>query len=147
MATATGDKMKTRKELVRGARMGPYALWTAIVGTVVGGVTCAVLVAGTYTLLQQNDSTLDLSPAWDALGERNALVLGGLLFLSYLVATFVAGKMAWRRGWLHGLAAEIDLRDRIEKASHEQPAPVPVPADGDGDGKTRDELKDALQQR
>jgi hypothetical protein len=125
MATAAGDNTKTRKELVRGARIGLYALWTAIIGTVVGGVTCAVLVAGTYTVLQQNNSTLDLSPAWDALGERNALVLGGLLFLSYLVATFVAGRMAWRRGWLHGLAAEIDLRDRIEKASHEQ-APVPA---------------------
>ena len=117
MATTGGEQQKTRKELVSGAHMGRYALWTAIIGTVVGGVTLAALVAGTHTVLQQNNSTIDLSQAWDTLGRRNALVLGGLMFLSYLLATFVAGRMAWRRGWLHGLAAEIDLRERIEATS------------------------------
>ena len=157
MATTAGDKVKVRKELVRGARMGPYALWTAVVGTVVGGISAAILVAGTYTLLAQNDSSLDLSPAWDALGERNALVLGGLLFLSFFLATFVAGKMAWRRGWLHGLAAEIDLRDRIEEASHEQLQPVvarngnrardDAPAGADVDELTKEELYQRAQER
>ena len=117
MATTAGEQKKTRKELVRGARMGRYALWTAIIGTVVGGVTLAALVAGTHNLLQQNNSSIDLSQAWDTLGRRNGLVLGGLMFLSYLLAAFVAGRMAWRRGWLHGLAAEIDLRERIEATS------------------------------
>ena len=157
MATTAGEKTQARKELVRGARMGPYALWTAIVGTVVGGVTCAVLVAGTHNVLEQNNSSIDLSPAWDRLGQRAALVLGGLLFLSYLLATFVAGKMAWRRGWLHGLAAEIDLRDRIEAASHEQLAPVTA-GNGDGnrdrttadvgvDALTKDELYERAEER
>jgi hypothetical protein len=119
MAT-TGERKKTeaRTELVRGARMGSYSLGTALVGTLVGGIALAVLVVGTHTALQQNDSTIDLSQAWDSLGRQGALVLGGLLFLSYLIATFVAGRMAWRRGWLHGLAAEVDLRDRIEATSN-----------------------------
>jgi hypothetical protein len=145
MATTAGEKTKTRKELVRGARMGPYALWTAIVGTVVGAATCALLVAGTHYALQENNSTVDLSRAWDALGQRGALVLGGLVLLSYLCAAFVAGKMAWHRGWLHGLAAEIDLRDRIEAASHEQLAPVTAGnGDGNRDRTTADVGGDAL---
>jgi hypothetical protein len=117
---ATGKKknMEARTELVRGARMGSYSLGTALVGTLVGGITLAVLVAGTHTVLQQNDSSIDLSQAWDGLGRQSALVLGGLMFLSYVIATFVAGRMAWRRGWLHGLAAEVDLRDRIEATSN-----------------------------
>ena len=157
MATTAGDRVKTRKELVRGARMGPYSLWTAIVGTIVGGVLCAALVAVTYNLLEQNNSSIDLSQAWDTLGNRAALVLGGLLFVSFFVATFVAGRMAWRRGWLYGLAAEIDLRDRMEAASHEQLTPVAagnsdgnrnrMSADVGDDDLTKDELYQRAEER
>ena len=157
MATTAGEQKKTRKELVRGARMGSYALWTAITGTVVGGVTLAVLVAGTHNLAQQNNSNIDLSQAWDTLGRRNALVLCGLMFLSYLLAAFVAGRMAWRRGWLHGLAAEIDLRERIEATSpglapskspdpeSVEPRREPISGPVDVDALSKDELYEMAQ--
>jgi hypothetical protein len=127
-ATGKKKKLEARTELVRGARMGKYALGTALVGTIVGGITLAVLVVGTHTALQQNDSSIDLSQAWDNLGRRGALLLGGLMLLSYLIATFVAGRMAWRRGWLHGLAAEVDLRDRIEANSNMTRADAAMPS-------------------
>lgn len=164
MAT-TGDKKRSeaRTELVRGARMGSFSLGTALVGTLVGGITLAALVVGTHTALRQNDSAIDLSPAWDSLGRQGALVLGGLMFLSYLVATFVAGRMAWRRGWLHGLAAEVDLRDRIEATSNvtrangaTPPAPPPQTAaprndaisdDVDVDTLSKEELYELAQER
>ena len=114
MATTVVKKSKARPGLVQSARMGPFSLFTAVAGAVVGGLAFAGLVAGTKAVLERNDSSIDLSQAWDGLGRRSALVLAGLMFLSYLLAAFVAGRIAWRRGWLRGLSAEIDLRDRIE---------------------------------
>jgi hypothetical protein len=169
MASTTVKKSNARTDLVRRARMGPFSLWTALVGAVVGGITFAALLAGAHTALQQNESSIDLSQSWDALGRKGVLVLGGLMFVSYLLAAFVAGRMAWRRGWLNGLAAEIDLRDRIEgeaitataqaaKAHAATPAPMPAERrnerqngngsdlDIDVDGLTKEELYGMAQE-
>jgi hypothetical protein len=153
MATTAVKKSKARSDLVRRARMGPFSVWTALVGAVVGGVTFAVLMAGVHTALRQNDSSIDLSQSWDDLGRKGALVIGGLLFVSYLLAAVVAGRMAWRRGWLHGLAAEIDLRERIEAEQCAAP-PAPVERDNhagsdfdvDIDGLTKEELYGMAQE-
>lgn len=158
MAT-NAEKPKTRSELVRRARMGPFSIWTALVGTLIGGITLAVLVAGTHTVLQQNESNIDLSKAWDELGRRGLLVFAGLLFVSHVVAAFVGGRMAWRRGWLHGLAAEIDLRERVDRsaASDERLAPVnngqngqpkqsEKDIDADIDSLAKDELYELAQE-
>jgi hypothetical protein len=153
MATTAVKKSKARPGLVQSARMGPFSLFTALAGAVVGGLAFAGLVAGTRAVLERNDSSIDLSQAWDGLGRRSAMVLVGLLFLSYLLAAFVAGRIAWRRGWLRGLAAEIDIRDRIEAeaASASQPRADTNGAsnsdfDVDIDGLNKEELYGMAQE-
>jgi hypothetical protein len=64
-------------------------------------------MGGTAAVLQHNGSKIDLTESWDKLTTRGGLLLGGLLFVSYLLGGYVAGRMGWRRGWLHGLAVFI----------------------------------------
>jgi hypothetical protein len=52
-------------------------------------------------------ATTDLSSNWDRLGTAAGLVVAGLLFLSWLSGGYVAGRMARRRGLLHGLAVLV----------------------------------------
>jgi hypothetical protein len=145
MATTAVKKSKARPGLVQSARMGPFSLFTALAGAVVGGLAFAGLVAGTRAVLERNDSSIDLSQAWDGLGRRSAMVLVGLLFLSYLLAAFVAGRIAWRRGWLRGLAAEVDIRDRIE-AEAEAVSDADSSFDVDIDGLNKEELYGMAQE-
>ena len=75
-----------------------------LAGVLVGYATFALLLGGAAAIVRSAGSGLDLTGSWDTLGWRGGLLLGGLLFVSYLLAGYVAGRMAWRRGWLHGLA-------------------------------------------
>ena len=153
MATTAVEKSKIRSDVVRRARMGPFSMLTALVGTLVGGISLAVLVAGTQTLLRRNESNIDLSRAWDQawneVGRRGALGLAVLLFLSYLLAAFVAGRMAWRRGWLHGLTAELDLREQAvrNEASDERLAPIDRDERGNGKLRLKRETRTLQRQR
>jgi hypothetical protein len=104
MATTAVEKSKTRSDLAQLAGVGPFSVLATLAGVLVGYATFALLVAGAGAILERNDSSMDLSKPWNELTTGGGIVLGALLFVSYLLGGYVAGRMGWRRGWLHGLA-------------------------------------------
>jgi hypothetical protein len=103
MATTAVEKPKTRSDLAQLAGRGPFSLIAMLAGVLVGFATFALLLGGTVAILHANGSKLDLSENWSDLSNRGGLLLGALLFVSYLFAGYIAGRMAWRRGMAHGL--------------------------------------------
>ena len=104
MATTAVEKRKTRSDLAQLAGRGPFSFISMRAGVLVGYAMTALLVGGAAAVLVHNGSKTDLTEGWDKLGAKGGLLLGGVLFVSYLLGGYVAGRMAWRRGWLHGLA-------------------------------------------
>jgi hypothetical protein len=104
MATTAVEKPKTRADLAQLAGRGPFSFISMLAGVLVGYAMTALLVGGAAAVLVHNGSKADLTGGWDELSTKGGLLLGGLLFVSYLMGGYVAGRMAWRRGWLHGLA-------------------------------------------
>jgi Rho termination factor-like protein len=103
MATTAVEKPKTRSDLAQLAGRGPFSLIAMLAGVLVGYATFALLLGGAVAILRGNESQLDLSENWGDLSSRGGLLLGGLLFLAYLLAGYIAGRMAWRRGAAHGV--------------------------------------------
>lgn len=107
MATTAVEQSKTRSDLAQLAGAGPLSPISILAGVLVGYATFALLLGGTVAVLNRWGSDLDLTLGWDALGRRGGLLLGGLLFVAYLWAGYVTGRMAWRRGILHGLGVFV----------------------------------------
>jgi hypothetical protein len=107
MATTAAEQSKTRSDLAQLAGAGPVSLISILAGVLVGYATFALLFGGAVAVLQRRGSDLDLTQGWGELTARGGLLLGGLLFLSYLLGGYVAGRMAWRRGLLHGLGVFV----------------------------------------
>ena len=107
MATTAVERRKTRSDLAQLAGRGPFSFFSMLAGVLVGYAMTALLVGGAAAVLVHNGSETDLTEGWDKLGTKGGLLLGGLLFVAYLVGGYVAGRMAWRRGWTHGLAVFI----------------------------------------
>jgi hypothetical protein len=107
MATTAVEQSKTRSDLAQLAGTGPVSLISILAGVLVGYATFALLFGGAVAVLQRRGSDLDLTAGWDTLAHRGGLLLAVLLFLSYLWAGYVAGRMAWRRGILHGIAVFV----------------------------------------
>jgi hypothetical protein len=103
MATTAVEKPKTRSDLAQLAGRGPFSLFSTLAGVLVCYAMFALLLAGAVAILRGNGSQLDLSENWGDLSNRGGLLLGALLFVSYLFAGYIAGRMAWRRGAAHGL--------------------------------------------
>lgn len=103
MATTAVEKSKTRSDLAQLAGRGPFSLISMLAGVLVGYASFALLLGGAVAILRGNESQLDLSENWGELSARGGLLLGGLLFLAYLLAGYIAGRMAWRRGAAHGM--------------------------------------------
>ena len=98
MAMTAVEKSKTRSDLAQLAGRGPFSLIAMLAGVLVGYATFALLLGGAVAILRGNGSQLDLSENWGDLSNRGGLLLGGLLFLAYLLGGYIAGRMAWRRG-------------------------------------------------
>jgi hypothetical protein len=107
MATTAAEQSKTRADLAQLAGAGPVSPIAILAGVLVGYATFALLLGGTVAVLQRWESDLDLTASWDALTRRGGLTLAGLLFVSHLWAGYVAGRMGWRRGILHGLGVFV----------------------------------------
>jgi hypothetical protein len=107
MATTAAEHSRTRADLAQLAGAGPLSPISVLAGVLVGYATFALLLGGAVAVLHHQGSKLDLTGSWDTVGRRGGLLLGGLLFLSYLLAGYVAGRMAWRRGILHGIGVFV----------------------------------------
>lgn len=103
MATTAVEKPKTRSDLAQLAGRGPFSLIAMLAGVLVGFAMFGLLLGGAVAILRGNGSQLDLSENWGDLSNRGGLLLGGLLFVSFLLAGYIAGRMAWRRGAAHGV--------------------------------------------
>lgn len=103
-ATTTAvEGRKHRRELTRLAGTGPVSFIAMLAGVLVGYASFALLAGIGAAVLVRNGSRTDLTASWESFGTRGAVAVGGLLFLSYLLAGYVAGRAAWRRGLVHGL--------------------------------------------
>ncbi len=102
MATTAVEKPKTRSDLAQLAGRGPFSLIAMLAGMLIGYGMFFLLLGGSVAILRSNGSQLDLSENWGDLSNRGGLLLGALLFVSYLLAGYIAGRMAWRRGAAHG---------------------------------------------
>ena len=103
MATTAVEKPKTRSELAQLSGGRPVSLISMVAGMLVGYATFALLLGAAVAILRGNESQFDLSENWGNLSARGGILLGGLLFVSYLFAGYIAGRMAWRRGAAHGV--------------------------------------------
>ena len=103
MATTAVEDSRTRSRLARVAGTWALSPVSVLAGVLVGYAAFALLFGITVAVLHHNHSSLDLTRGWEAFGTRGGLLLGGLLFLAYLLAGYVAGRMAGRRGVLHGV--------------------------------------------
>lgn len=107
MATTAVERPKTRSDLAQLAGKGPVSFIAILAGVLVGYATFALLLGGTAVILRGIGSRFDLSENWSDLSATGGLLLGGLLFVSYLLASYIAGRMAWRRGALHGVLVAV----------------------------------------
>ena len=103
MATTAAEKPKTRSDLAQLAGRGPFSLISMLAGVLVGYAAFSLLLGGAVAILRGNESQLDLSENWGDLSARGGLLLGGLLFVAYLLGGYIAGRMGWRRGAAHGV--------------------------------------------
>lgn len=103
MATTAAEQSKTRADLAQLAGRGPVSLISVLAGVLVGFAMFALLLGGAVAILRGNESQLDLSEGWGEVSARGGLLIGGLLFAAYLLAGYMAGRMAWRRGAAHGV--------------------------------------------
>src|SRR5256885_12523720 len=103
MATTAVEDSRTRSRLARVAGTWALSPVSVLAGVLVGYAAFALLFGITVAVLHHNHSSLDLTRGWEAFGTLGGLLLGGLLFLAYLLAGYVAGRMAGRRGVLHGV--------------------------------------------
>ena len=103
MATTAVERPKTRSDLAQLAGRGPFSFIAVLAGVLIGYATFALLLGAAAAILRGNGWQLDLSENWGDLSSRGGLLLGALLFVSYLFAGYIAGRMAWRRGAAHGL--------------------------------------------
>jgi hypothetical protein len=107
MATTTAEKSKTRAQLARIAGIGPISPVSILGGVLVAYATFAILLGATVAVLHHNGSKLDLTKGWDEITVRGGILLGVLLFVSYLLAGYMTGRMAWRRGVAHGFGVFV----------------------------------------
>lgn len=103
MATTAAEQSKTRSDLAQLAGAGPISLISILAGVLVGYATFALLLGSAIGVLSHRGSDLKLTEGWDSLSTRGGILLGVLLFASYLLAGYMAGRMAWRRGIAHGI--------------------------------------------
>jgi hypothetical protein len=104
--TATAaEQPKTRSHLARLAGIGPVSPVSILGGVLVGYAAFGILLGAAAALLHHRSSTLDPTQGWEKLGAGGGVLIGVLMFLAYLLAGYMTGRMAWRRGIVHGVGA------------------------------------------
>ena len=103
MKTRLVETRRDRRALVADAGIGGISLTSVMAGVLVayGAFALGLAIAAGITSATGVDT--DLSSDWERLGTLGALIVAGILFVSYLFGGYVAGRMARRSGVVHGL--------------------------------------------
>ncbi|HEX2119670.1 MAG TPA: TIGR04086 family membrane protein [Acidimicrobiales bacterium] len=101
------ETARERRELAADAGFGPFSFTSVLAGVLVGYGAFAVLAGIAAAVLGAVGDDTDLTGNWEALGTTGGLVVAGLLFLSYLLGGYVAGRMARRNGIAHGFGVLV----------------------------------------
>lgn len=96
------ETARERRELADDAGFGAFSVTSVLAGVLVGYGAFAILAGLAVAAVDAFGSDADLTRRWADLGTTGSLVVAGLLFLSYLFAGYVAGRMARRNGLAHG---------------------------------------------
>ena len=110
MARKTGaiESRRDRAELVRDAGYGPVSLFSLVAGLLAAFGAFAVLSGIASAIAKAANVNTDVSRNdWKQLGTTGGLIVAVVLLLSWLFGGYVAGRMARRRGLLHGLGTFI----------------------------------------
>ncbi len=107
MGTTAAERPKTRSKLARMAGIGPVSPVSILGGVLIGYAAFGILLGAASALLHHRSSTLDPTQGWEKLGAGGGVLIGVLLFLAYLLAGYMTGRMAWRQGILHGIAVFV----------------------------------------
>lgn len=101
------ETARDRRLLAEDAGFGAFSPTSALAGMLVAYALFAILLGVAVAIAGAAGATTDLSGNWEQLGTGAGLVVAGLLFVSWLFGGYVAGRMARRRGVVHGLVAAI----------------------------------------
>ena len=98
---------RDRRELATDAGFGAFSFTSVLAGVLVAYGAFAILAGLAAAAVAAAGGDTDLSTDWERLGTAGGLVVAGLLFLAYLFGGYVAGRMARRRGLVHGLGVLV----------------------------------------
>ena len=109
MTTTTNTRPgKAHKEITREAGIGPVSLLSIVAGTFCAYGAFSLLAALAGALLTRADVDTEFrTNDWTGSGAVAALASALVLLLAYLFGGYVAGRMARRRGALHGLGVAV----------------------------------------
>ena len=97
------ESRRDRRALVADAGWRQISLASLLAGVLAAYGGFAILAGIAGGILDATGADADITARWGDLGTAAALVVAGLLFLSYLFGGYVAGRMARRAGALHGV--------------------------------------------
>ena len=98
---------RDRRELATDAGFGAFSFTSVLAGVLVAYGAFAILAGLAAAAVAAAGGDTDLSTDWERLGTAGGLAVAGLLFLAYLFGGYVAGRMARRRGLVHGLGVLV----------------------------------------
>jgi hypothetical protein len=98
------ESPRDRVALAQDAGVGPVSAASAMAGTLVAFGATVLLLALAAAVTSGAGLAVDLQDNnWRDAGIAGGAILAGVLFFSYLFAGYSAGRMARRRGVLHGV--------------------------------------------
>ena len=108
---ARGDRrelrgMETRRDrsaLAEDAGYGAVSVASVFAGTLVAFGATVLLLSLAASIASGAGLDVEVQGDWQEAGVAGGIILAGVLFVSYLFASYAAGRMARRHGLLHGV--------------------------------------------
>lgn len=105
--TRLRESGRERRELAVDAGFGSFSFTSVLAGVLVAYGAFSILAGLAAWLVAAVGDDTDLTGDWERLGTTGGLIVAALLFLAYLFGGYVAGRMARRRGLVHGLGVLV----------------------------------------
>ena len=101
-----GDDVETRRDrsaLAADAGIGAVSVASVFAGTLVAFGATVLLLSLAASIAAGAGLDVDVQGNWRDAGVAGGVILASVLFVSYLFASYAAGRMARRHGMLHGV--------------------------------------------